>query len=141
MTNQYKQKGDLGNMCIMLAFQKLGWSILIPLTEQEPYDFVAERSGTFIRVQSKYRTPNAQNVLDVRFRKTWVNSSGNVSKPIDKSLIDMYAIYCPDTDNVYAVDPKKHKKGIQLKLHSDNMDSLNNANNFLLTSYLEKTYG
>ena len=71
-----------------------------PLGEHFPFDLVAYKNGIFKRIQVKYRKLK-KGYLEIHFESAWSNSSGTHNKPIDKNEIDLYCVYCPDTDKCY----------------------------------------
>ena len=48
-----KHKGNITELEAMLAFTKLGYTVLTPYGDCERYDFVIDVNGKFVRVQSK----------------------------------------------------------------------------------------
>lgn len=48
-----KQKGNITEMEVMLAFLKQGYNVLIPYGNCERYDFVADVNGRFLKIQVK----------------------------------------------------------------------------------------
>ena len=111
-----KNKGDLGLVQAMADLTAKGWAILVPLTEHEAFDLVAYREGRFLRVQVKYRTMS-RGCITLHFRSIWADRNQNHYVPLDRSLIDVVCIYCPDVDCCYYVDPKIiPKKSIVLRV-------------------------
>ena len=51
-----KNKGDLGALKAQADVCSQGYTILIPLTEHAPFDFVAYKDNKFLRIQAKYRS-------------------------------------------------------------------------------------
>ena len=37
-------------------------------------------------------------------------------KPVDKDEVDVFCVYCPETDKRYYFDPKECRQGISLRL-------------------------
>lgn len=111
-----KTKGDLGILKAKLDLFEQGFLILNPETEHAPFDLVIYQSGHYKSVQVKYRSLNRRGALEVVFRNTYCNSQGIVKKEVDKANIDVYALYCPETDKVYYFDPKNHNKSITLRV-------------------------
>ena len=48
-----KQKGNVTEVELILEFLKLGYNVLTPYGDCERYDFVVDKDGKFIKVQSK----------------------------------------------------------------------------------------
>jgi hypothetical protein len=100
-----KNKGDLGAIKAMADMTAKGWSVFVGLSEHQAFDFAAYRDGRFVRVQAKYRAVDSKGVLNVPFSTCWADRHGVHSVPIDRLAIDLFAIYCPDTEICYYVDP------------------------------------
>lgn len=110
-----KTKGDLGVLYAQLDLVKKGYWILLPQTEHAPFDLVAYRAGLFLRVQVKYRAAKS-GVITLPFKYSWADQRGCHSGLVDKTAIDVYAVYCPDADECYYVDPRAHRACVCLRL-------------------------
>ena len=99
-----KNKGDLGVVQAIADLVDKGWGILLPMTEHAAFDLVAFRDETFLRVQVKYRAA-VRGVVFAPFKTCWADRHGVHMKPIDRSSIDLFCLYCPDTRTCYYVDP------------------------------------
>lgn len=94
-----------------------GYVILFSTCEQLPFDLVAYKNGRFNRVQVKYRTVERGGTISVSFKSTSVYASGKrYSKPWDKAELDVLAVYCPDTDACYYLDPRDFAKSVSLRV-------------------------
>ena len=113
-----KDKGDRGVMEVQLDLFKQGWMILHPQTEHAPFDLVAYKDGKFLRVQVKYRKFR-KNRLEITFRHSWSDSKGTYSEYVNMIDIDVFGIYCPDTDCCYYVPAKSDLKCVVI--HPDNL--------------------
>ncbi|MBK8490442.1 MAG: hypothetical protein IPL49_05915 [Saprospirales bacterium] len=111
-----KNKGDLGVLKVKLDLFEQGYLILNPETEHAPFDIVGYKDHDFKRVQVKYRALTRGGVLEIPFRNSYSYSGGVVSKSIDKDEIDLYAIYCPDTDECYYLQPKEFDQTVTLRV-------------------------
>ena len=87
-------------------------------TEHSPFDLVVYKGGVFKRVQVKYRELNARGILEVRFRSSYSTASGVATKEVNKEEIDVYCVYCPQTDCCYYFNPKLFSKSISLRVDS-----------------------
>lgn len=102
MSHHTKDKGDLG---VLKALAEQGFMVLLPLTEHSSFDLVVYKSGTFKRVQVKYRRVGKNGSIVVPFRTTWSDKHGVHYKQIDKGEVDLFCVYCPDTDECYYFSP------------------------------------
>lgn len=111
-----KNKGDLGILHAQLDLAKKGYGVLTPLTEHEAFDLVAYKDGRFYRVQVKYRALK-EGVISIPFSTSWADRHGTHTVLVDKTAVDVYCIYCPDTDACYYVDPHSHLRTVSLRVH------------------------
>lgn len=128
-----KTKGDIGVMKAKMDMLLKGYMILSPETEHAPFDFVAYKDEKFLRIQVKYVALKSDGTIEARFTRRWCNTKGSQDRPIDKSAIDWYCLYCPDSDLCYYVDPKKYAESVKLRVKKGrNTDSrTHNAQDFL----------
>jgi len=112
-----KDKGDLGVLKAQLDLYKKGYMILNPLTEHAPFDLVAYKDYEFLTIQVKYRELK-QECVTVKQVSAWNDRSGTHQKPIDFKAIDLYCIYCPETDECYYIKPDPNKVSIKLRVSS-----------------------
>ncbi|MEO0790083.1 MAG: group I intron-associated PD-(D/E)XK endonuclease [Bacteroidota bacterium] len=111
-----KIKGDLGVLKAKVDLFEKGYLIFNPETEHAPFDLVVYKEKKFKRIQVKYRQVNKKGNLEIIFRNTYSYAGGSVVKEVDKDEIDLYAVYCPETDEVYYFDPKLFRKSINLRV-------------------------
>jgi hypothetical protein len=123
-----KDKGDLGVLKAQIDLFEQGFTILVPLTEHGPFDLVAYREGEFKRVQVKYRALDRFGKLDVKFSTCWADKNGTHTSAIDKSEVDLYCIYCPDTDECYYLHPKKFGSNASLRVKAPKNGQLKRIN-------------
>jgi hypothetical protein len=95
-----------------------GYMVLVPQTEHAPFDLVAYRHSIFKRIQVKYRSLDKRGVLTVYFRSSWADRHGSHTNYVNKEAIDLYCIYCPDTDKCYYFDPKKLGQSVSLRVEA-----------------------
>ncbi|MDJ0908345.1 MAG: group I intron-associated PD-(D/E)XK endonuclease [Woeseiaceae bacterium] len=113
-----KGKGDLGVLKAQLDLYEQGFTILTPQTEHSPFDLVAYRDGEFRRVQVKYRSVDRYGKLEVKFSTCWTDKNGTHTVPIDKQEVDLYCVYCPDTDECYYLDPDEFGSTASLRVEA-----------------------
>jgi len=113
-----KQKGDLGVLKAQVNLYEQGFSILQPVTEHAPFDLVAYKAGIFKRVQVKYKSLDKTGALTVHFRSCWADKHGTHMQSVNKDEIDLYCVYCPDTDECYYFDPRDYNKSVTLRVET-----------------------
>jgi hypothetical protein len=117
MTSHHtKDKGDLGVLKAQIDLFEQGFTIFVPLTEHSPFDLVAYREGEFRRVQVKYRALDRFGKVDVKFSTCWADRRGTHTSPIDKSEVDLFCVYCPDTDECYYLRPRDFGSNVSLRV-------------------------
>ncbi|MGE6515339.1 group I intron-associated PD-(D/E)XK endonuclease [Lysinibacillus sphaericus] len=117
MDHHTKTEGDLGVLKAQVDLYTKGYMILLPHTEHAPFDLVIYKNGVFKRVQVKYREVSSKEILEIRFRSVYSNTKGIVSTDVNKDEIDVYCVYCPNTDECYYCNPKKlHNKSLNLRV-------------------------
>jgi len=122
-----KDKGDLGVLKAQLDMFEQGFVILNPVTEHAPFDLVAYRDGLFKRVQVKYKSVDRTGSITVHFRSCWADKNGTHTRQIDKEEVDLYCIYCPDTDHCYYLDPKEYKNSVTLRVETSKNNQSKNV--------------
>ena len=113
-----KSKGDLGVLKAQVDLLEQGYAVLLPLTEHCPFDLVAYKEGEFRRVQVKYRSVGRFGTIDVKFSTCWTDRHGTHTVSIDKGEVDVYCIYCPDTDNCYYLEPQSFGSSASLRVET-----------------------
>jgi hypothetical protein len=99
-----KNKGDLGVAKAYCDLVEKGFMILFPSTEHAPFDLVAYDGSRFVRIQVKYRQA-VNGSVQIPMKSWWADKNGSHGKQIDKQQIDVFCVYCPDTDKCYYFRP------------------------------------
>ena len=77
--------------------------MLIPYGTNHRYDIVINVGGRFLRAQCKTGRLR-DGVIRFATASTRANTLRAYTKPYDADQIDLFLIYCPQTDRVYALD-------------------------------------
>ncbi|MHB9287015.1 group I intron-associated PD-(D/E)XK endonuclease [Halobacteriales archaeon Cl-PHB] len=99
-----QRRGDATEAICIAEFDVRGYTILVPMHDNEPYDFLVEAgTGRFYRIQAKtaYEAPN-EGAVRFETRSTRVKTDGYEREGYVDS-IDCFAVYNPITDDVYVV--------------------------------------
>ena len=123
-----KEKGDLGVLKAQLDLFEQGFLILNPVTEHAPFDLVAYKDWQFQRIQVKYKSVDKTGSITVHFRSCWADKNGTHMQQTDKDGIDLYCIYCPDTDECYYLDPKNFNRSATLRVKMPRNNQARNVN-------------
>ena len=78
-----QKKGDSAVAQAIATFTKLGYDVLIPLTESAPYDLVIDEGRKLQRIQVKYCSGK-----DVDLRRVHSNAQGYVVKKTKENAYD-----------------------------------------------------
>ena len=101
-----------------MSLYEQGYLILQPVTEHAPFDLVAYKDGIFKRIQVKYKSLDKTGALTVHFRSCWADKNGTHMRAINKEDIDLYCIYCPETDECYYLNPDEYDKSVTLRVEA-----------------------
>jgi len=116
MQHHTKDKGDTGVGFVIADLMSKNIQVCIPISEHQPYDLVGIRSnGTTIKISVKYRKAS-EGTVDIQFKSVYSDSRGSHSEFTDKSCIDLMAIYCPDTQKVYYINPSNFNLAVSLRI-------------------------
>ena len=86
------------------------------MAEHAALDLVAYLEGRFHRIQVKYRKADASGAVEVAFVSIWSDRNGVHKQAVDKTEIDLYCVYCPDTDECYYVRPQACSASVSLRI-------------------------
>jgi hypothetical protein len=128
LSHHTKTKGDLGVLKAQIDLFEQGFSIFVPLTEHCPFDLVAYKNCEFLRVQVKYRSMDRFGKIDVKFSTCWSDKNGTHTSPIDKTEVDLYCVYCPDTDECYYLEPCNFGSNATLRVEMPKNGQTRNVN-------------
>ena len=117
-----KFKADIGVAKVIADLTVKGYVPCIPLSEHQPYDIVAiDNNGKSIKLQVKYATLKNNGIVEVKFRRTWVDNNGIHSEHYSENEFDYYAIYCPEKDKVLYIQNKDNcPKSIRFEKTNNN---------------------
>lgn len=110
-----KEKGDLGVAKAYCDLIEKGYIVLFPTTEHAPFDLVAYDGSRFIRIQVKYRSA-VNGCLLVNLITWWADKNGSHGKPIDKRQVDVFCVYCPETDRCYYFRAQEVNTSLTLRI-------------------------
>ena len=123
-----KQKGDLGVLKAQLDLFEQGFVLLNPMTEHAPFDLAAYKDKKFLRIQVKYKSVDKTGSITVHFLSCWADKNGTHMQPVDKGEVDIYCIYCPDTDECYYFNPTEFNRSVTLRVKMPKNNQSKNIN-------------
>jgi hypothetical protein len=91
------QKGNFGLIKVIADLYSKNFTCFTPFDDYSPVDCIAmDKQGKTFRLQVKYRSPGRGDRYEIAAQST-VNGKG---VPINRELIDFWAIYMSDIDQV-----------------------------------------
>jgi hypothetical protein len=98
-----KDIGDRSTLAIILALREHGFRVLLPFGENTRYDLAIERAGVFARVQCKTGRLIAGAVCFRTASSYYHHPRPKMPAKHYKGQVDYFAVFCPETGNVYLV--------------------------------------
>jgi len=118
MEHHTKDKGDVGVLKAQADLAAKGYMVLLPLTEHAEFDLVVYKDQKFRRVQVKYRSVDKHGCMSVSFRSCWSDKNGTHMKATNKTEVDLYCLYCAETEQCFYFDPVKFNRSICLRVNA-----------------------
>lgn len=128
MIHHTKTIGDLGVLKAQVNLYEKGYIVSVPLTEHAPFDLVITKDGESKTVQVKSRKVDKTGGINIAFKNVYSDSKGTHVKYVDKTQIDLYCIYCPDTDECYYFNPSLYNKSINIRVNPPKNNAKSNIN-------------
>lgn len=99
-----KRKGILTEETLKLWFLKKGFSVSVPIGDDDRYDFIVDFNGKLVRMQSKTSNlTRAVNCLNFATASINYNSNGSHRNKYTSKEIDYFCTIHPETEQVYIV--------------------------------------
>lgn len=91
MKRNTQRKGDIALSQAIATFTKLGFDVLLPITESAAYDLVVDVNGILYRIQAKYTSGK-----EIDLRNIHSNSQGYVIKKVEECAYDWLYVLAVD---------------------------------------------
>lgn len=99
-----KRKGILTEEELKLWFLKRGWSVSVPVGDDDRYDFIVDIDGKLLRMQCKTgNLKRRKGCLNFSTASIKYNSSGTHRTKYAESDIDYFCTFNPEDHQVYIV--------------------------------------
>jgi PD-(D/E)XK endonuclease len=95
--------GQRSEAIIQAELVKRGYRVLIPFGINHRYDLVLDCGERFVRVQCKTGRLRKDGAIRFHAQSVRVNTRKTFVRPYLPDEVDLFLIYCPDTEKVYAV--------------------------------------
>jgi hypothetical protein len=111
-----RQQGHWGEMKALSKLAEYGYSLSFPLSEDNPYDIVAEKEGNFFSVQVKSTTYKKEEIAyKVELRNSNFNTKGQNRKNFDKKHIDFLFVATPENCYLIPTENINATSGIRVR--------------------------
>lgn len=91
MKHHTKEKGDIAVTKIISDLTEKGYDILLPISENLPFDLIAYKDNISYRVQCKYSSDGI-----VKNRTSWTDKNGTHIKKYNSGDFDYFGLYLVD---------------------------------------------
>ena len=101
MKRNTKAVGDLSEIMVIAELTRDGYSVAVPLGENNRYDLIAEMDGALVRVQVK--TGRLQNgAIIFNCYSTHSHRNGPFCRPYANE-VEFFGIYCRELNSAYLI--------------------------------------
>lgn len=102
------QKGSVGLARAIYEYQKLGYTICVPLIDAQDYDLVIEKDNKFFAVQCKFTSNRiGKTSFEVGLRSIRTNTKETIIK--NRGQYDLLFVLCSN-DDCYSIPSDKLPK-------------------------------
>ena len=112
-------QGNIGLIASCLEFNRQGYNVFTPLTENAPFDIVVELNGILKRVEvkSSTRRNKANTGWLVHIKQVRPNKNKNIINKFDNTKTDLLSVYIIPTNKVYIFESKDIKVKTELVVY------------------------
>ena len=122
----YKKQGDIGMCYAMAYYSKLGWTISVPITDSQDYDFIVDTEDELLKVQVKTTSCYSEYGIPMASLKTTGgNQTCYTSKSFDTSKIDLLFVLT-DKGTCYSIPTSEIVAKTQISLGTKYQDYIVN---------------
>lgn len=104
-TMNTKAVGDRSEAMVIAFLLKAGLSVLKPFGDNQRYDLVIDVKGSFYRIQCKTGHLKGVRSHCVRFPTASTYAHRGGKRRGYGGQVELFGVYCPETDEIYFVDP------------------------------------
>jgi len=104
-------KGNLSELKVMTAYVQAGFVVSVPFGGGAPYDLIVDTGARLLKVQVK--TGRLRNGCVIFPTQRF--SGHQKGRRYDPKEFDVFAVYCPDNDIIYAIDFDKSRSEGRLR--------------------------
>lgn len=137
-----KRKGIIAEEYAKIWFLEQGYSVSVPIGDDDRYDFIVDVNGLLLRMQNKKsnltRKPGYLNFKTVSWKHN--NTNGNSKTRYSEKDIDYFCTVHPETKQVYIIPVEECGNECSLRLTSiiTNNKNIKKAEDYEGTKILKK---
>jgi len=109
------EKGTIGLTSAVADLVKRGFQVSIPVSEHSAFDLIITKGNSHKTVQVKYRQLDIDGSINLHLRTVYTNTKKTIRKEMNKDLIDIVCIYCPEIDECIYLNPNNINKTITIR--------------------------
>jgi hypothetical protein len=134
-----KTIGDRTTLAVLAALREIGYSTLVPFGENTRYDLVIDDGERLYRVQCKTGRLRRGAVIFPTCSSYAHHPNPKMLQRDYKGEIDLFAVYCPETTDVYLIpiDDVEAKRRASLRVlpsRNNQRQRIRDANDYLVAS-------
>lgn len=123
-----KRKGFITEEKIKLWFFERGWSVSVPLGDDDRYDFIVDFNGKLLRMQSKTANlKRTKGCLNICTSSCHSNNTSNYRKQYSKDEIDFFCTLNPETGKIYLIPVEECGNEFNLRLIPSKNNNIKNV--------------
>lgn len=126
--------GDVTQAVVIADLMKRGKTVLTPFGDKDRYDLVVDEDGRFIRIQCKTGHLECDGTAVEFYSCSSSSHRSGGGKKDYRGQIELFAIYCPEIDQIFYVPVEEAaKRATRLRLSKSRNGQLKNirmADNF-----------
>ena len=104
MGKETQTKGNLAVAKVIVDITKVGYVPFVPIFEHPNFDIiVVDQNSNLSRVQVRHCKLGDNGSIEVKLYNAYSNSQGAKMARLDRNAFDSFAIYCPDTEEIYYI--------------------------------------
>jgi len=105
MVRDTKQIGETSEARILYELKSLGYTVSTPFGDNAKYDLIFDAGSELHRVQIKTGKLQDNGVVSFKTRTAGHNNTeGTYHKEYDSDDVDLFIVFCPQNDGIYAID-------------------------------------
>lgn len=105
MVRDTKQIGETSEARVLYELKSLGYTVSTPFGDNAKYDLIFDVDSELYRTQIKTGRLKDNGVVSFKTRTAGHNNTeGTYHKAYNADDIDLFIIFCPQNDSLYAVD-------------------------------------